>query len=110
MMFVKAMRRSELRYMHLILEGHNMREEERKLEHDRDREAYKNKMYSMPLSVDVQNVITLPRCNVSIFLHNGEINRYNLTTNWFLYGKMGCAIRNGSLSRKTGNNTMSAFI
>lgn len=76
-----------------------------RLERDKDKKGV------IPtLSFDLENVISLPRAEISSFFYLRKLNVYNLTAYYGPTKKIYCAISNETQSGRAGNDIASALI
>lgn len=78
-----------------------------RVERNNDRENDNEKV--LVVSFDLQNVIALPRANVSCFFYKRKLNLYNMTAHVAKYKHVYCGIWTEVQSGRSGNDIASAI-
>jgi hypothetical protein len=85
-----------------------------KKERDKDRRKYKRGIGAdvdrVVLCFDMENVMALPRADVSNFFYKRKLNSFNLTAHCSHNGMTYCALWNEAISGRSGNNIASALV
>jgi hypothetical protein len=77
---------------------------------ERDRDRLSDDDTHVIVSFDMENVIALPRANVSSFFYRRKLNVYNLTSHCSIGREGYCAIWHEGMSGRAGNDIASSLI